>query len=168
MRSAVLMVLALGGCSTLLPATTAPNQVVAKLTTATGEDRGAATLNLSGDRMRLTVQAIGLTPGARGFHIHEVGRCDAPDFASAKGHWNPTMKMHGRDNAAGAHHGDMPNLMVGSDGRGSVTVDVAGSIADLLDADGASVIIHAAADDYRTDPSGNSGARIACGVLTAP
>lgn len=168
MRIVILTAIALGGCSTILPTTTAPNQVVAKLMTASGEDRGSATLRLSGDRMRLSVDAMGLTPGARGFHIHEVGRCDAPDFTSAKGHWNPTSRQHGRDNAAGAHHGDMPNLLIGADGRGSVAVDVPGSIAQLLDADGASVIIHADADDYRTDPSGNSGARIACGVLTAP
>ena len=78
------------------------------------------------------------------------------------------MKMHGRDNPMGAHHGDLPNLMIGTDGRGSVAIDVPGSVAALLDADGASVIIHADADDYKTDPSGNSGGRIACGVLTAP
>ena len=168
MRCAVLMIFALGGCSTIVPTTSAPNQVVAKLTTASGADRGFATLRLSGDRMRLSVDAAGLTPGARGVHIHEVGRCDAPDFASAKGHWNPTSRQHGRDNAAGAHHGDMPNLMIGADGRGSVSVDVSGTAAELLDADGAAVLIHAEADDYRTDPSGNSGARIACGVLTAP
>lgn len=168
MRVAVLMVFALGGCNTILPTTPVPSQVVAKLTTADGMDRGSATLRLSGDRMRLTVDAVGLTPGARGFHIHEVGRCDAPDFASAKGHWNPTMKLHGRENTAGPHYGDMPNLTIGDDGRGSVSVDVPGTTAGLLDADGASVIIHADADDYRTDPSGNSGARIACGVLTAP
>ncbi len=168
MRCAVLMVFALGGCSTILPKTSAPNDVVAKLAAADGADRGFATLRVGADRMRLTVDAMGLAPGARGIHIHEVGRCDVPDFESAQGHWNPTSRQHGRDNAAGAHHGDMPNLMIGADGRGSVTIDVPGTIAVLLDTDGASVIIHADADDYRTDPSGKSGARIACGVLTAP
>ncbi len=168
MRCAVLIVFALGGCSTILPKTSAPNDIVAKLAAADGADRGSATLRVGADRMRLTVDAVGLPPGARGIHIHEVGRCEAPDFGSAKGHWNPTMKMHGRDNRMGAHHGDMPNLMIGADGRGSVSIDVPGSIAELLDTDGAAVLIHAAADDYRTDPSGNSGARIACGVLTAP
>lgn len=168
MRCAVLIIFALGGCSTILPKSSAPNDVVARLAATDGADRGSATLRVSADRMRLTVDAMGLPPGARGIHIHEVGRCEAPAFESARGHWNPAMKSHGRDNKMGAHHGDMPNLMIGADGRGSVTINVPGSIAELLDTDGAAVVIHAAADDYRTDPSGNSGARIACGVLTAP
>jgi superoxide dismutase, Cu-Zn family len=168
MRSAVIMVLALGGCSTIVPQTTAPNDIMAKLTASDGSDRGQAILRISDGRMRLTVNAVGLTPGPRGIHIHEVGRCDAPGFVTAKGHWNPAMKAHGRDNPMGAHDGDLTNLMVGADGRGTASLDVPGSVAALLDADGASVLIHADADDYRTDPSGNSGARIACGVLTVP
>ena len=176
MRSAVLMVLVLGGCNTIVPPTTAPpttgpptpTNIMARLLSADGVPRGQATLRLVDGRMRVMIDAVGLSPGARGVHVHEVGRCDGPDFASAKGHWNPSMKMHGRDNPMGAHHGDLPNLMIGTDGRGSVAIDVPGSVASLLDADGASVIIHADADDYKTDPSGNSGGRIACGVLTAP
>lgn len=172
MRCAIIMVLALAGCATVVPKTPAPtpaaNDVVAQLRAADGADRGQATLRLSDGRMRLTVDAAGLVPGVHGVHIHDVGKCDAPDFASAKAHWNPAMKMHGRDNPMGAHNGDLPNLMIGTDGRGSLSVDVAGTMAGLLDADGASVVIHAAADDYKTDPSGNSGGRIACGVLTAP
>jgi superoxide dismutase, Cu-Zn family len=172
MRSAIIMVLALAGCATVVPKTTAPtpaaNDVMAQLRAADGADRGQAILRLGDGSMRLTVDAVGLKPGTHGVHIHDVGKCDAPDFASAKAHWNPTAKMHGRDNPMGAHHGDLPNLMIGSDGRGSVSIDLPGTVAELLDADGASVVIHAAADDYRTDPSGNSGNRIACGVLTAP
>ena len=114
----------------------------------------------------LHVQAQGLPPGTHGIHIHAVGRCEAPDFQSAGPHWNPTSRQHGRDNPQGAHHGDLPNITIGADGRGMLHADVAGaSWAELLDADGAAVVIHATADDYRTDPSGNSGGRIACGVI---
>ena len=171
MRSAVVVfVLALTGCSTIVPKVPSPArlEIPTALRSADGAPRGDATLRIADGHMRLMVDAIGLPQGALGIHVHEVGRCDAPDFASAKAHWNPTAKMHGRDNPMGAHLGDLPNLMIGSDGRGSISIDLPGTVADLLDADGAAVIIHAAADDYRTDPSGNSGNRIACGVLTAP
>ena len=169
-RAVVVFVLALSGCSTIVPKvpSPAPLEVSAALRSADSASRGSATLRMSDGRMRLTVDARDLPQGALGIHVHAVGRCDAPDFASAKAHWNPTAKMHGRDNPMGAHLGDLPNLMIGSDGRGSVSIDLPGTVAELLDADGASVVIHAAADDYRTDPSGNSGNRIACGVLTAP
>jgi superoxide dismutase, Cu-Zn family len=168
MRSAILTTLVLAGCTT--PATKSPAlaDVTSALRAADGAERGQAALRLTDGRMRLTIDAAGLMPGAHGVHIHDVGKCEAPDFASAKAHWNPAMKMHGRDNPMGAHSGDLPNLMIGTDGRGSLTIDVPGTMAQLLDADGASVIIHADADDYKTDPSGNSGKRLACGVLTAP
>lgn len=168
MRGFVLTVLLLGGCSTVVPQTTAPPEVTTMLKTAQGADRGTAVLRLTDNRMRLTVDAMGLTPGARAVHIHNVGKCDAPDFMSAGPHWNPTGKQHGRDNPAGAHLGDLPNLLIGTDGRGSLTIDVPGTMAELLDSDGAAVMIHADADDYRTDPTGNAGGRVACGLLTAP
>jgi superoxide dismutase, Cu-Zn family len=172
MRGLVLTVLLLGGCSTVVPKTSAPTpppaEVMTMLKTAQGAERGTAVLRLADGRMRLTVDAVGLAPGARAVHIHNVGKCDAPDFMSAGPHWNPTGKQHGRDNPMGAHHGDLPNLLIGTDGRGSLTIDVPGSMAELLDTDGAAVMIHADADDYKTDPSGNAGGRIACGVLTAP
>jgi superoxide dismutase, Cu-Zn family len=174
MRGLVLTLLLLGGCSTVVPKTSAPSQapasaeVTTMLKTAQGEDRGTAVLRMTDGRMRLTVDAVGLTPGARALHIHNIGKCDAPDFMSAGPHWNPTSKQHGRDNPMGAHHGDLPNLMIGMEGRGSLTIDVPGTMAELLDADGAAVMIHAQPDDYKTDPTGNAGGRIACGVLTAP
>jgi Cu-Zn family superoxide dismutase len=108
--------------------------------------------------------------GTYAAHVHTVGACTAPDFTSAGPHWNPTGAQHGRNNPAGMHKGDLPNLSVGTDGRGSLEFLIAGAAlrggaAPLLDADGAAVVIHAQADDYRTDPAGNAGARIACGVL---
>ena len=97
---------------------------------------------------------------------HAVGRCEGPDFASAGSHWNPAGKKHGLNNPAGPHAGDMPNVEVAANGVLSATVVLAGASMDsLLDADGAALLIHAGADDYMTDPSGNSGARIACAVI---
>ncbi len=112
-----------------------------------------------------------MSPGSYGAHLHAVGRCDPPGFESAGPHWNPTGQKHGKDNPAGMHKGDLPNLLVGTDGRGSFEYTIpnaglSGMLPNrLIDGDGAAVVIHASADDYRTDPSGNSGARIACGVL---
>lgn len=166
---------ALSACSTMVPRGEAPPVSTAGfpavntvLRAADGSERGSATLIMVDGRMRLMLDTRGLMPGAHGVHIHDVGKCEGPAFASAGPHWNPTMKMHGRDNPMGAHEGDLPNLMIGTDGRGSISIDVPGTSAQLLDADGAAVVIHADPDDYKTDPSGNSGGRIACGVLTAP
>jgi Cu-Zn family superoxide dismutase len=120
--------------------------------------------------VRVRVEAAGLAPGTYAVHVHAVGRCDPPDFQSAGPHWNPTTHQHGRLNPQGPHLGDLPNLSVGTDGGGAVEFTIADAALrsgnhPLLDGDGASVVVHANPDDYRTDPSGNSGARIACGVL---
>jgi Cu-Zn family superoxide dismutase len=113
------------------------------------------------------VEAGGLPHGLHGIHVHAVGRCDPPDFTSAGGHWNPVGKQHGLSNPAGPHAGDLPNVEVAANGVLSATVTVAGAtLPEMLDADGAALVLHAAADDYRTDPSGNSGARIACAVIS--
>lgn len=132
--------------------------------------RAQASATQIGDSVRLDIQATDMDPGIYGVHLHSTGRCDAPDFTSAGPHWNPTGALHGKNNPAGMHKGDLPNLTVGGDRRGKLeyTLVNAGLRAGqmpILDADGASLVIHATADDYRTDPSGNSGARIACGVL---
>lgn len=117
----------------------------------------------------LRVKVSGLPAGVHGIHIHTVGKCEAPAFASAGGHLNPSGHQHGKDNPAGSHLGDLPNITVDGHGNGelaqTLTVDAATFRAQLGDADGAAVVVHAAPDDYRTDPSGNSGARIACAVL---
>lgn len=103
--------------------------------------------------------------------IYTIGRCDTPGFTSAGPHWNPTGKMHGRDAPNGPHMGDLPNLIAGTDGNGRLEATIPGARLEggatpLLDADGAAIVIHATADDCRTDPSGNSGARIACGAFS--
>ena len=113
----------------------------------------------------------GASVGLHAVHIHAVGKCDPPDFNSAGPHFNPTGKQHGALNPQGSHAGDLPNLNVGADGSGrletaSEQIALASGAASLWDADGSSLVVHAAPDDFKTDPTGNSGARIACGVLT--
>jgi Cu-Zn family superoxide dismutase len=138
-----------------------------------GRLRARATVEETGGALRVRVEAAGLVQGAYGVHLHAVGRCEGPAFTTAGPHWNPTGQQHGKDNPQGMHMGDLPNLLVGTDGRGSFEYTILGAGASirgggadaLLDEDGAAVVIHERADDFRTDPSGNSGARIACGVL---
>ena len=108
-------------------------------------------------------------------HIHDVGRCEGPSFTSAGSHWNPEDKQHGLQNDQGPHRGDLPNVTVGDDGRLEATVTIQNSnlrgsraygfANQIIDDDGAALVIHAQADDMKTDPSGDSGDRIACAVL---
>ena len=142
----------------------------ATLVTGAGADAGSASIVQDGPSLRLKVSARGLPPGPHGIHLHAVGTCEAPAFTSAGGHLNPQGHQHGLENPAGAHLGDLPNLIVAADGTAVLNVSLTGTRSalteTLFDADGTALVIHAAADDNRTDPSGNSGARIACGVLT--
>ncbi len=151
--------------------TIGPPRLTADLRDSQGRVRARATAETSGDSLRVRVEAVGMSPGSYGAHLHTTGRCDPPGFTTAGPHWNPTDQKHGKDNPAGMHKGDLPNLLVGTDGRGSFEYTIpnaglSGMLPNrLIDADGASVVIHEKADDFRTDPSGNSGGRIACGVL---
>ncbi|OYY89674.1 MAG: superoxide dismutase [Sphingomonas sp. 28-66-16] len=161
----------IGGCTD--PANSvgaqAPQSVaVALLHDANGAEIGRATARPANGGLRVTIDAKGLPPGLHGAHIHTYGKCDAPDFTTAGGHWNPTATQHGSMNPAGPHEGDLPNLVIGADGRGTIGVVIPGAtLAGLLDADGSAMVIHAGKDDLMTDPSGNSGGRIACGVFAA-
>lgn len=140
----------------------------ATLRTASGADAGRATVSDVAGGVRVTLDARNLPAGTHGAHLHTTGRCDAPDFASAGPHWNPTERQHGALNPRGPHTGDLPNLIVGPDGRGTLGVVLPGTtVSALLDADGGAMVVHAGADDLMTDPSGNSGARIACGAFQA-
>ena len=153
---------ALGGCAAIEPTGGSPMPLVNSAGQRIGEVRAWQTAG--GVSFRIT--ASRLPHGLHGVHVHAVGRCDPPDFASAGSHWNPAGKQHGLNNPAGPHGGDLPNVEVAANGVLGSTVTLPGaSMASLLDADGAALVIHAAADDYRTDPSGNSGARIACAVV---
>lgn len=135
-----------------------------------GRDLGTLTLADGAQGITVRGSLTGLPPGEHGFHLHATGRCDAPSFESAGGHWNPTDSQHGTQAQGGPHLGDMPNITVGEDS--SVTVDATtpgGTLRGenaLLDADGAAVMVHAKPDDYRSQPSGDAGDRIACGIVT--
>lgn len=118
----------------------------------------------------ININAINMSPGPHGVHIHAIGKCDGPDFKSAGGHWNPTDKEHGFENEKGAHLGDLFNLDIGEDGKGSLQATIEGGSleggdAALLDDDGAAFVVHEGPDDLKTDPSGESGGRLACGVF---
>ena len=136
----------------------------------TGNMLGTARLLQEADGTRVTLAMRGLPAGTYAVHLHQTGLCQGPAFTTAGGHFNPAMKQHGSLNPAGEHQGDLPNMVVGDDRRGSLDAVRPGlRLTDgsmpLLDADGAAIVVHAQPDDYRTDPAGNAGQRIACGVL---
>ena len=161
--------LALGGCATYA------NDTAARIGSGTiylanGQPAGTVQLLAVGDQVSLAVAATGMSAGTRGFHLHTRGECAAPDFTSAGGHLNPLNRAHGKESAGGAHLGDMPNLVFGANQSATLTTTLSGTRAEIepwiFDSDGTAVVIHAQADDYRTDPTGNAGARVACAVLT--
>ena len=130
---------------------------------ADGSRAGAVSLTETGDKAWLAIDASGLPPGIHGMHVHAVGRCEGPEFTSAGPHWNPSERKHGLENPDGHHAGDVPNATIGPDGRLFTVVEIP---RGGLDQDGFALVIHAGPDDNRTDPSGNSGARIACAAFT--
>lgn len=166
-RSLALLPLAAAGLAACATVPAAPTQTArATLLTASGQQVGTATIRATGAGLQVTVSASGLTPGRKGVHVHTTGSC-TPTFAAAGGHWNPGAATHGLMGGPGQHAGDMPNLEVSANGSGSLTytLDSAATFAGLLDADGSAFVIHAGEDDQSTDPSGNSGDRLACGVF---
>jgi superoxide dismutase, Cu-Zn family len=164
-------VVALAGCATMRQPPAAPITAVAEMKNAQGQAIGNATLSQVGNGVRVVLEARGLPPGQHGVHIHTVGKCDPPDFTSAGAHFNPDAKKHGLQNSQGPHAGDLPNITIGTDGTGRLEsmnerITLGEGPTTLFDADGSALVIHAAPDDFKTDPTGNSGARIACGVIT--
>jgi Cu-Zn family superoxide dismutase len=175
MRPQLLLPLALlAGCSTTAtrPAVAVKEVASAKLVRADGSEAGVAKLSLQDDGIWLEMSSVAPGQGSYGMHIHTTGKCDGPDFASAGPHWNPAGRQHGKDNPAGAHAGDMPNVAADSDGRLAIKMKLEGAVwsgeGGLFDADGAALVIHEKADDYKSDPTGNSGKRIVCGVFVRP
>lgn len=146
-----------------------PPVATAQLEARSGSNvSGTVSFYRSGDKVRITAEVSGLTPGEHGFHIHDVGDCSAPDAMSAKGHFNPAASKHGH--AGGEHHaGDIPNLVANASGNASYQ----GELSGVTLAEGPtgifkrSVVIHADPDDYKSQPAGNSGKRVACGVIKA-
>jgi Cu-Zn family superoxide dismutase len=141
----------------------------AALMLANSQPAGVARLVAVNGQVTLAVGLTGIAPGVHGIHLHTVGQCNGPDFASAGGHLNPLGKHHGSLAEGGKHEGDLPNVTIQPGGSGALTADISGTPDQvhcwLFDADGSAIVVHAEPDDYRTDPSGNSGARIACGVI---
>lgn len=139
------------------------------LTDSDGTELGVAKIVLQGNSAELRYVASGIPAGRHGFHLHETGDCGSPDFTSAGGHLNPLGNTHGRESEGGKHLGDLPNLEVDDNGNGRLTASLEGDPQQLrewlFDSDGTAVVIHANADDYKTDPAGDAGPRIACGVL---
>jgi len=154
------------------PAADRPWEAWAELKNAAGQSVGSAVFREEGGRAHIVVQAQGLAPGRHGIHVHAVGRCEPPAFQSAGDHFNPLGKKHGLENPEGAHAGDLPDLEADASGRAqyvAVTdrLTLAAGPTSVFDFDGSALVIHAKADDQRTEPSGNSGDRLLCGQLVA-
>lgn len=146
-------------------------EATAELKTAQGQKMGEARLQEAPSGVLITVTLTGAPAGAHAFHIHDAGKCEPPAFTTAGGHFNPASKKHGLLEAAGFHAGDLPNVNVPASGSLSfeflasgVTLK-AGEANSLFDANGAALVLHAKGDDYKTDPSGAAGDRLACGVI---
>lgn len=154
----------------------AKNTVTVPLTNSQGQDAGTATFSPArGGKVEIKLNLQNLPVGQHGVHIHQNPKCDAPDFKSAGGHFNPDAKQHGYQNPAGHHNGDLPqNVEIGEGHVGKATFKVdslsmtPGAANSIFANGGTSIMVHEKADDMKTDPSGNSGNRIACGVITAP
>jgi Cu-Zn family superoxide dismutase len=141
-----------------------------ELKDAQGKAVGDIVISDQGPGVALELELHDLTPGEHAIHFHAVPKCEGPDFKSAGGHFNPDGKKHGFDSPDGHHAGDMKNFTVSADGKASVRLE--DSDVTLKDGphslltNGAAIVVHAKADDYKTDPSGNSGDRVACGAIT--
>ncbi|MBR1216956.1 superoxide dismutase family protein [Bradyrhizobium sp. U87765 SZCCT0131] len=162
LATAVVAILSIGGA--------AAQSAKATLKNAEGAAIGSLDLAQVSDGVLVKLTARGLPPGEHAFHVHAVGKCEPP-FTTAGGHFNPDNRKHGMMSAEGHHAGDMPNLIVPASGdvavevvNTAVTLDK-GKPNSLYKPDGTAFVIHAAADDYKTDPTGNAGGRIACAVV---
>ncbi len=166
--AAPLALLALAGCQT------AYESAATQLGSATILDRQGAQVGMArmyslGGEVTVNASFTGLPEGTRAVHLHTAGDCSAGDFTSAGGHLNPGGNQHGTRNPRGAHLGDLPNVSIAADGTGTMSAILRGTLAeirgDIFDADGTAIIVHEGGDDYRTDPTGAAGSRIACGVF---
>jgi len=149
----------------------AQKPVKTELHDAMGKSVGTAELSPAPKGVKIRLNLMDLPPGMHGIHIHAVAKCDGPAFTTAGGHLNPDMKHHGLENPEGPHAGDMPNITVGANGKLKTTIVAPGvTMGDgsnsIFANGGTALVIHAMVDDQKSDPAGNAGARIACGVIT--
>jgi len=156
--------------SSLMAAGKAPTSAKVELRNAQGQPVGTATFKQAHGGVNISLQVFSLPAGTHAFHIHTVGKCDPPDFKTAGGHFNPENKKHGLKSSAGPHAGDMPNIAVGQKGKGKATllnkrVTLGEGANSLFHEGGTALVMHEKADDDMTDPAGNAGNRIACGVI---
>lgn len=167
----ILILPVIASCATVKTAkTVAVSEVLtADLARADGSWAGVVTISRRSDGTFLSLAGEAPAAGTFGMHIHAVGKCEGPAFNSAGPHWNPAMKQHGFENPMGAHGGDLPNVVAGADKKITLEHKMSDFVMEgaggIIDADGAAFIIHEKADDYKTDPSGDSGKRIICGAL---
>jgi superoxide dismutase, Cu-Zn family len=164
------LALTLAGCASMTQPATTENTATADLRDANGQPAGTATLTQVSGGVRIVIDAKGMPPGPHGVHIHEVGKCEGPQFTTAGAHFNPDKKQHGTMNPQGAHAGDLPNLTIATGGTGRLEtlterITLGSGATSVFDADGSSIVVHAGPDDFKTDPTGNSGGRLACGVI---
>jgi len=149
-----------------------PKPVTVKLQDAAGKDLGTAKLTQLAKGVSIKLDVHDLTPGSHAIHVHQTAKCEGPDFKSAGDHFNPHNKKHGLKSPEGPHAGDMPNFTVDKQGKSKATVvDKGLSLADddpasVFTDGGTALVIHAKADDMKTDPAGNAGDRIGCGTIT--
>jgi superoxide dismutase, Cu-Zn family len=170
MRRTLVAAVAAAGCLALGQAQGQEQSANAVLMDPDGKEIGNVAISEVAQGVRISAEADNLPPGVHGFHIHETGQCEPPEFESAGGHYNPAGKQHGWDNPGGPHAGDFPNVHVQDDGKLAVeyftdAVTLGESETTLFDEDGSAVVVHEGADDYQSDPTGDAGARIACGVV---
>ena len=170
MKRTVAVLMALFLASALASAKEKPK--VVELKDAKGESVGTATLKPQGHGVAIKLKLMNLPPGEHAIHVHQSAKCEAPDFKSAGGHFNPAGRKHGLMSPEGPHNGDMMNITAGKKGmvKGTVRNDQVtleeGPANSLFANGGTALVIHATADDMKSDPAGNAGARIACGVIT--